>query len=207
MIKRSIFLIGLVFLITLVSGSTAQNPDPSVGTVTVINFIQDPFIDLDLVAPDHIQETNKQPVLLEDVGLLVQIDFQDNTSSEIIVTLFHDSGTSGLIWVSENMTYDSSTDRYTVFLDAQRDGVTLMYYVTSYDGFYTLRTPETGLSNITWSALFSFGVGATQTITDAIFDPLQRAENILVANIPIVLSFIVIAFVLISFKRGLLSRR
>lgn len=145
-----ILIFGLIGFIVFSVGAVKANEDPATGSVTIATLLQDPFIDLDLDTPDHLQESDKLPTPNQVVFITAQIDFIDNTSSEMTVILFYDAGTNLQDFLNLTMVYNIPTDSYRTFLGPYPAGTIINYYATSYDGFYTIRTPTTGYSQLIW---------------------------------------------------------
>jgi hypothetical protein len=166
--------------------ATEHVTDSATGSVVVTGNLPDPFIDLDAYDIDDISESTKTPIPLEVVSIVTQIDFKDNTSSEIEVNLTHDDGTNLASWFNITLVYTPISDTYRGQLGGYVDGTTVNYYAMSYDGQNWIRTPVSDYSQLTWTAEVEAGEVNVQTIKINNYDLLREINEEAEYSAPII---------------------
>lgn len=185
-LRLSLFLLISILLFFGTSGNADE--EFSTGTVTVFDNAPEPFVDLDLQSLDHINESSKTPSESQIILITAQINFIDNTSSEVTVTLFYSMNNLDY-WNELAFVYNATTDMYVVFLGGFAQNTNIRYYATNYDGFNTVRTPASGYSSITWLADV---IPTEKTYSEDVWEP---TNDIISASVILSLGLFVVLFI------------
>ncbi|HEC39540.1 MAG TPA: hypothetical protein ENI29_14970 [bacterium] len=140
--KHRLLVIGVIILLTFNMGIILGQDDPAPVSVEVDGNDVEKFYDLDLDDIDHMSESDRTPLPNVTVVITVQIDYQDNTSGELDVKLYHDDGTGKASWLNQTMIYYAGSDIFNTSLGGYVEDTRVYYYVLVDDGGIPARSPE-----------------------------------------------------------------
>ncbi len=140
--KHKLVIIGVIILLLINNGVVLGQDDPANTTVEVDGNDPEQFFDLDLDDIDHLQESDRTPLPNVSVVITAKIDYQDNTSGELTVKIYHDDGTNKVSWLNHSLIYQAGSDTFNTSLGGYDEGTRVYYYVIVDDGGIPTRTPE-----------------------------------------------------------------